>query len=1486
MSLFKRLVQRSIKDFLHKRKNWLIAFFILICTLFGLNFLLNRYIDEVVGRLIKDLVDEKSSGFYHVQYDEIGYIINNGQFRMHGFKFDLHPDHQIKLKDKLLTQNYIYQAEIPVLNIAIIDLWSVFFKKKLRVSGIEIIEPSIKITNLHKSQTPKKITFEAGNLYKMLSEHLLELKINDFTIVDGTFDYMTPDAPDYDNFHVNGLSFKVENFLLNNESPQRDDKFFYTDDISLEIHDQVLLLKDSVHQVEFEKFYVSTRKNELGFRNFRLTRRENTFENKRQRDHYEISLPDLRFSGIDFLSAYNDNFLFIDSIRIEQPAIDLVRRIKNKRLDSDKDNLLDLFMIYHDYLEVGHFVLKDASLKFRDETQPNIIQYAIDQIGATFTEIKIDTGRNTLRPFGLDFNSVDLIVKEYEMLLPDSANTISFAEFSISSNPDIIIVKDLLIEPDSAKVANSEKQKLVAKFPYMVIKGFDIGKYINQDTVQVRELFIEKPEIEVLSANSGEKDNQNMSPNGLFGLYEKVNSFSRLFQIDKIILDSGQFSFANNHQHKYLELNDINLDLAYLKIDSLTSLEEKLIDPVLFHISMGKSRGETNDLILDAEKILFNSSGGSLKIEDLQLHTLAGDRRAASEFYFTDAGLSGINLNDILVHRHIGLDTFLVRDGRALLHVHVDEKSINRQQSIGGNLNQVITINKLIVENTSLEVNLNDSALFKVRNLGLDVSALTLDPSLSPKLKNQFDYRKINKISATDYTMFLPRQNHLLEIRELELTDNATISMKNISLLPVGKPANEYRIAIPGVLMTQMDFKEILNESYYKGSEILIHKPDIFLKLAQGKREPRTSLDLGFIPLLLRNRFSGLEVDTFAIKDATVHFYQKSSTDSLLLEFDRFDLKVHHFMIDSTTKMQPGRFLFSNDVRLNGDYLSVYQPEHGNFYSINHINLSSKDQDIHLEGIYAATNTENRTDSIGQLKLSIDYLNFIDLNFFNLTQRQELALAQIDIANARLNFAPSAQKKMPATGPGNRKSLISDSSILEKSTKMLHDINLFGKSSISPQESKSGFKMYGQKYLFDTMLLKSVRIDQLLITDSRANLENAIERKTDLALPDIWFLAEGISYNPTALLDSTRIFYSDKIMTRLTNLNYALPDNMNVISVSELKLNSQDSTVKIKNFKLTPLVSKYDYGVMRGFQSTWMKLDNDSIVMTKVDFIDILNNKTLNAGNVDLYNLNFEIYRDKRVSFPEWQRRPLPQTELKNIDFTLNIDTINLNNSFIGYLEHAEKSNAAGEVFFNNVNAKIINFTNDSVRIVQSPKTNISASAMVYGKGKVNALFQFDMQNPENIHTYGVEVDSLDLTEFNRILIPNASAQIRSGISQRIVMTAKANEQYSYGEMRFYYNDLKIQLLNPETEMPGGLGKVLGSFFANTFIIRTNNPKNFVVRKGDIFFERDKKRAIFNYWTKTFLSGVVSSIGAANNKKKIENMHEEYLHKSGDEATE
>jgi hypothetical protein len=1430
---------------LHKRKKWIVSLSIVFCFLIGLNYLVNRYVDEVVGNLIREFVREKSDGFYTVEFDDIAYILNNGRFLVTDFEFSIRQDQPKSQVADTLDHSYTYTATIPKLHIDIIDFWSVFIRKKLRVIGIEIYSPIINITNLNKYKHPKKISFEAGNLYKVLSLHLEELQINNFAITEGALNYHTLGGADYDNFQVNGLNFKVQNFLVNKSSAQRDDKFFYTDDIFLETGNQELLLKDSIHKVSFDKFYISTRTNELGFENLNVTQRKDPEADKLSHDRYEISLPDLRFAGVDFVSAYNDNLLLIDSIHIGQPVIDLIKRAKKTAKKPERDNLLDLFMMYHDYLEINHLHLAEARLILTDETGPHPKKYNVDHIGATVSNIKIDTSHSSIHAYGFDFSKIDLVVKDYEVTLPDSANTIKFAEFTMSSEPYTITLKDLSVQPDGRRTtANS----IFAHIPYLVVTGFDVAKAINRDTLQIKEFYVENPEIKISPARSREVNSTALDTAGLFGLYTKINSVFALFEIDRFNINNGKLNFSNPDAASAIDLHNLNLSLKNIKVDSILCREKSLIGKSRYDISFKNSSFSSENGEAKLESLNFAFMGGHLKIDNLNYKKSGETAGAETTFYLGSISVTGIDPDEILFSSKISLDTLAFQNADISLNALSFSKSKMEGFSTEHPPLPPITVKHFVVDHCAIDYNSENGPVFSTDNVNINISDLSLDQSLGDKPMNMFDFRRINKISVQDYNLFLTGQEHLLEIKELDMVDNSTVSISNISLIPSGKPNNQYRIHAPKILVTGVDLKKILKDSYYDGDEIIIDQPTLFLKLAQGRQEKLTNMDLGFIPLLLRDKFLGAQANCFQVHDASILVRQKTANDSLIVECDKLDLTVEQFRVDSTTEMVPDQFLFANDVKLMGEYLSFYQPGSGHFYSINHCDLSTKERDIRLDGIYVNTSIGNLSDEDGKMKLTIDFLNMVDLDFFNLTQNKKLDLSQISIDNCKMVLVPPAKKV---------------------------DSEQSGTSGSGIRE----FRIYEQNYPFDTMLLKSINIGQLFVTNSELIVDDPVEQRTNLVLPDIWLLAEGIKYNPVTALDSTRIFYSDNIVTKLTNLSYVLPDNLAAIKVHELSLNSQDSTVKIRNFILDPLISKYDYAYAKGYQSTWMRLENDSIVINKVDFLGIINNKTFRAGKMDIARVDFEIYRDKRIPFPEWQRRPLPQTELKDLGFTIQIDTINLNDSYIGYQEHAEKSNTPGEVFFTDLNARVVNVTNDSLHTLKFPRTNISAAAKVYGKGEVNAQFQFDLLNPENIHTYGVEVDSFDITEFNRILIPNASAQVKSGKTERIVMTARANNEYSYGEMRFYYHDLKVQLLNRESETPKGLGNILGSFFANTFIIRTNNPKNFVLRKGDIFFERDEKRAIFNYWTKSFLSGVVSSIGVANNKKKIKRMQEENLKK-------
>lgn len=88
------------------------------------------------------------------------------------------------------------------------------------------------------------------------------------------------------------------------------------------------------------------------------------------------------------------------------------------------------------------------------------------------------------------------------------------------------------------------------------------------------------------------------------------------------------------------------------------------------------------------------------------------------------------------------------------------------------------------------------------------------------------------------------------------------------------------------------------------------------------------------------------------------------------------------------------------------------------------------------------------------------------------------------------------------------------------------------------------------------------------------------------------------------------------------------------------------------------------------------------------------------------------------------------------------------------------------------------------------------------------------------------------------------------------------NNRAATGEVRFIYNDLKVDLLNQDDPDNPALKEVLGTWLANWFVVKTDNPtRNQSLRMGNIYFDYEAKRSIVSYWCQGLLSGIKESVG-------------------------
>ena len=320
---------------------------------------------------------------------------------------------------------------------------------------------------------------------------------------------------------------------------------------------------------------------------------------------------------------------------------------------------------------------------------------------------------------------------------------------------------------------------------------------------------------------------------------------------------------------------------------------------------------------------------------------------------------------------------------------------------------------------------------------------------------------------------------------------------------------------------------------------------------------------------------------------------------------------------------------------------------------------------------------------------------------------------------------------------------------------------------------------------------------------------------------------------------------------------------------------SKDQKIQLIDLEIDPIHDKYTYGNEIGYQTDWIHLASKRIVLEGFDYTEYIDNGKLQIREVKVDSADLSLFRDKNIPFPVDQVRYMPQKMISEIEVPLTIQSTIINDVNIRYEEMSEGTSTSGFIDLTDLTAGISNITNDSSRLSENSTLMIAASTNFYGTGHLQADFEFDLLDHNGQHKYSAFLSEMDVTDFNQMLEPTENVHLKSGEVNEMSMHVEGNRDYVIGNMEFLYENLHFNLIGKKTGTTSAMGPALGSFFANTFIVNRNNPRLLFIRKGNIYYERDTTKSVINYITKAALSGVVSSIGARNNRKEIRQANKE-----------
>lgn len=1345
-----------------------IGFAILIISVgFIVNDQLKKMGNRISGEYLQELITKESKGLYQLEYEEIDLNILTKSINIRNIELYATPENR---EDSINAKN-IYEAQVGEVKISLESVIRIYTDKELVVDGIEVIDPLLYMTKINPEKNPLKFGRETGELYDVISEYLDLLQINYLKVRSGTVDHQPS------NFRLKAIDFSVENFEVSQNSKRK--KIFYSEAINLGVNQQSILLPDSIHELSFEGFELSTKDSTLNFNDFKIIprkdiNRKEVFQQENQ-NVYDIEIPILELKGVNYLKAYEDNYLIVKHVNIPKPKIKIRSVLKSKKQDTEQaensigSSLLALF----DLIKINDLKIQEAGLNLTLKGD-NKQRFLSDNISIDLFNIELDSTQRDIQNIIHYFEHATVEINDYDYLLPDNLHNIKFKKLNFNTVDSTLLVHNLEIKP-SRSLDDSTLTQFNLNLPLLEMEGIAHRDIYDNDRIDLKNLALRNSKITItppyFKNNNGEQ--ATITPERLFEILGKY--------FDEIKL--RKFSVLNTDVTvgNFLKGRSLNIQSDFLKIDSGFHSWHKIADSTL----------------INGQELIYKLENGEFKVGAFQsennLHSLE----------LTELNFKYENLRD---------------------QINVDYLSFK-----GLKLDSILHRKKLSVDSITLykpKVNLNYKDLTQ-RPSQNDAWKFPKNP-INVLLKNgALDYQidEFRNISIADFDVELNYQNELklfqVFANNLKIKDNKLKHQISLAQLRLPKYRNSLSLLDIQIKPDQ------LNDSL----SIYINIPEIrftnFNKdaLIQNKRFEADSMlsrvtQLNYTGLSDLNKNVTFSADnknefSFTVKNSEIELIGSSivllndkSKKSQIVSSDA-KLTLRNLNLPENGN-QP--FFFSDDFTLSNESFEFYSPSNDTI-SVRNLNYSSLSKAGEIEELIFK-------DSDGSTSIKIGGIIMVDAQITDYVQNNQINIQKFSSSKSTLNLRINQD---------------SDEGI--------------------PQKIELPFN--------------SLKIQELISSDINIKLyheerdRNYFVRKADLLINR---LALDSALNPKEIHHHINsLIFSGKNYKENFGKHYT-------VTANDYTFRYPSSDFVAQDIKMRSKYDRFEYSNHIEFQNDWFKLDVSALKVKKLNIDSLLISQKFILNKLEMENGEFTVFRDLNVPHNDDKKVPMPQKLLSEIDFAFSIDTIFTNTDIHIHIMPKEAS-GLGTMTINIDTGHIFDMRTHHFKNIK-PMV-LQAQGKLNEKADFNTKVNFPIPSEKSEFHFMGNIDAFDLNILNEMLIPLGAIEVRSGYNDQVNINFRGNDEYAEGLMEFRYNNLKIDILDRETYQSKGFGNNLKTIFANSFVVKSKNPRWFNLQEGNIFFERIESRSIFNYWAKTLLSGAVSSIGINKSKEEAKAYYKE-----------
>lgn len=371
---------------------------------------------------------------------------------------------------------------------------------------------------------------------------------------------------------------------------------------------------------------------------------------------------------------------------------------------------------------------------------------------------------------------------------------------------------------------------------------------------------------------------------------------------------------------------------------------------------------------------------------------------------------------------------------------------------------------------------------------------------------------------------------------------------------------------------------------------------------------------------------------------------------------------------------------------------------------------------------------------------------------------------------------------------------------------------------------------------------KKIEAKKLCLNQGEILIEN--EENKLLELENLDLEIHDIQVTKETLTETLPFEYGSYTLTG-GNLNYRLNQLQN-LRLEKFQIDKAKAV--FENVRLIPNYSKTEYVKVIPYEKDLMDLRMRRLTLEDYDLNLKKNRKSLSGRKLKMEEVDFEIYRDKLVK-DDPNEKDLYSKMLRDLELTLNIDTLLVENAKLTYEEVQEETGKTAKVFFEEMEIVATQITNKELENDNFPMTKVHINTQFYGVAPLETLWEFKVNNPQDYFRIRGTAQNLPAEVVNNFFTPAFNMRAEGGDISQIYFDFEGNSEMAYGDYKMVYDGFEVEVLNQEEK-----GSKILSFLANIFVKKESHTNDKPVKVEEV--ERDKKRSFWNYFWNCVFEGL------------------------------